>query len=215
MPPPGQANTLSSTAPIVKATAKGCLKTPGGLHTYYADAINAAQNALAAEQTARGGTSANPNLGGQNVIVLLSDGSASSTSAQMGPPETAQSTYECGQAVVATQNAATAGTKVIVVYYDDDSETCSDTATAPGLASQEIGTITSSCTATKLIANAPAKTANGNPTFAQDPALFYSTDSNSGFCPSPGNPNYTSINAIFKQIVENLTNARLVPVGTD
>ena len=60
----------------------------------------------------------------------------------MGPLEIAQSTYECGAAVVASQNAAKNGTTVYVVYYDDNSPGCNDTAAAPGQGSK----FTSSCT---------------------------------------------------------------------
>ena len=42
------AATLTAGSNIVKATAQGCLGTPGGLGTYYADAITAAQTALVA-----------------------------------------------------------------------------------------------------------------------------------------------------------------------
>ena len=211
-PPTGGTGTLTTSSDIVKATTPGCLGTPGGLGTYYADAISAAQAALAAEQTARGGTLANPSLGGQNVMVLLSDGAASASAGatgQMGPLETAQSTQECEQAILAAQAAAKAGTKVYVIYYDDGSATCNDTTftKAPGVTAK----ITSSCTAMQLIANAPAPgTTNG---FTNDqPLLFYSIDGTGSPCPSANS--YTTVADIFRHIVSTLTNARLVPVNT-
>ena len=94
----------------------------------------------------------------------------------MGPLESAQSTYECGAAIVASQNAAKNGTTMYVVYYDDGSPSCNDTAKAPGLGSK----ITSSYTAMQQIANAPGATAG---TFVNDqPKLFYSTDGTSAPC---------------------------------
>ena len=57
--------SLNTSSNIVKITGSGCLKTPGGLGTYYADAITAAQNALVAEQAAR---VAAGGQGGTNVI---------------------------------------------------------------------------------------------------------------------------------------------------
>jgi hypothetical protein len=194
---------LNASSAIVKATAQGCLGTPGGLHTYYADAINAAQDALVAVQAAR---VAAGNQAGQNVIILLSDASASSTPQQMGPLETAQASYECGAAVVAAQNAAKAGTTVYGIYFDDGSPGCNDTAVAPGLSS----IITSSCTAMQLIANGPGATAG---TYVNDQSkLFYSADGTSAPCKS--SQPYTSIHQIFQQVVATLTNARLVPAGT-
>jgi Flp pilus assembly protein TadG len=209
------ASTLSSTSDIVKATNTGCLGTPGGLGTYYADAISAAQTALVAQQNANT-TAGRP--AGENVIILLSDGAASSSSGatgQMGPLLTAQATYECGAAVLASQAAAAAGhtvagtgTKVYAVFYDDNGGGCNDTAKAPGLSS----VMTSACTAMQLIANAPS---SSSPYFVNDqPKLFYSTDGNSKSATCPSASSYTSISQIFQQIVASLTNARLVPVGT-
>ena len=65
--------SLNTSSNIVKITGSGCLKTPGGLGTYYADAITAAQSALVTEQAAR---VAAGGQGGTNVIVLLTDGNA-------------------------------------------------------------------------------------------------------------------------------------------
>ena len=144
------ATTLNTSSNIVKVTKPGCLKAPGGLGTYYADAIGAAQSALVAEQTAR------KNAGqpaGTNVIILLSDGAASSSSAQMGPLESANINSECHAAITAAQNAAAAGktvaaagTWVFAIYFDDGSNTCSDT------------TSITSCSAMQQIANTPIPT---------------------------------------------------------
>ena len=174
------AATLNASSNIVKVTAKGCLGTPGGLGTFYADAITAAQNALVTAQNAR---IAAGQPGGTNVLVLLSDGAAASSPAQMGPLKTTQVNQECHLAITAAQAAATAGTWVYAIYYDDGSTTCSDTTTI------------SSCTTMQDIAS--------------DPTKFYSTDGTAGPCVSKSN--YTTVAAIFQAIGYSLTTARLLP----
>ncbi len=165
--------SLNTSSNIVKITGSGCLKTPGGLGTYYADAITAAQNALVAEQAARvvaGGQ------GGTNVIVLLTDGGATSTSAQMGPLKSASN--ECAAAVTAARTAAAAGTEVYAVYYDDNgtSSTCTtDTGSYAGAAPN------GACYALQQLADAPGTTAG---THVNDPAKFYSADGTASPCPS-------------------------------
>ena len=174
------AATLNASSNIVKVTAKGCLGTPGGLGTFYADAITAAQSALV---TAQNGRIAAGQPGGTNVLVLLSDGAATSSAGQMGPLKTTQVNQECHQAITAAQAAATAGTWVYAIYYDDGSTTCSDTTTI------------SSCTTMQDIAS--------------DPTKFYSTDGTAGPCVSKSN--YTTVSAIFQAIGYSLTTARLLP----
>lgn len=108
------ATTLTASSEIVKAVggASGCPGTQaiGGLGTYYAGAITAAQSALTASARA----------GATNVIVLVSDGDASST--KMG---TLNATNQCQQAVTAAQNAAKLGTWVYSVAYGASSPSCS------------------------------------------------------------------------------------------
>jgi hypothetical protein len=141
--------SLNTSSNIVKITGSGCLKTPGGLGTYYADAISAAQSALVTEQAARvaaGGP------GGTNVIVLLTDGGATSSSAQMGPLKSTSN--ECAAAVAPAQAAAASGTIVYTVYYDDNgtSSTCTnDTGSYAGAAPN------GACYTLQQLANAPAR----------------------------------------------------------
>lgn len=195
------ATSLNTSSDIVKITARGCLGTPGGLGTYYADAVSAAQNALVAEQAARvaaGGP------GGQNVIVLLTDGNATSSSTQMGPLKS--TTGECQAAVTAAQAAASAGTKVYAVYYDDNgtASTCSDdTGSYAGAAPK------GACYTLQQIANSPGTTTG---TYINDPAKFYSTDGTASPCPS--NNNYSTITEIFQNIAASLETARLIPNTT-
>jgi Flp pilus assembly protein TadG len=203
------ATTLSSTSDIVEITsitkATPCLGTPGGLGTYYADAISAAQAALVAEQAANV-TAKQP--AGQNVIIFMSDGNASSSATQMGPLKS--TTGECQAAVTAAQNAAAAGTTVYTIYYDDNGTT--PTCTNPDV---DTGNYTGAapkgaCYTLQQMADAPGATAG---TYVNDqPKLFYSIDGTSSPCPA--NSSYTTIADIFQHIVSTLTNARLVPVGT-
>ncbi|MBV8455104.1 MAG: hypothetical protein JO122_00635 [Acetobacteraceae bacterium] len=197
--------SLNTSSNIVKITTitggTPCLGTPGGLGTYYADAISAAQSTLVAEQAARvaaGGP------GGTNVIVLLTDGNATSSATQMGPLKS--TTGECQAAVTAAQNAAKAGTKVYAVYYDDNGtgSTCTyDSGSYAGAAPN------GACYTLQQIANAPGSTTG---TYANDPALFYSTDGTSSPCPS--NNNYNTIKTIFQNIATSLQTARLIPNNT-
>jgi hypothetical protein len=192
---------LNTSSNIVKITGSGCLKTPGGLGTYYADAISAAQNALVTEQAAR---VAAGGQGGTNVIVLLSDGSATATSTQMGPLKSASN--ECAAAVTAAQAAAAAGTEVYAVYYDDNgtSSTCStDTGSYAGAAPN------GACYTLQQLASAAGTTAG---TYVNDPAKFYSTDGTASPCPSKNN--YSTIRTIFQNIATSLETARLIPNST-
>jgi hypothetical protein len=179
---------LNAASNIVKLTAAGCIKNPGGLGTFYADAITAAQTALIAEQNAR---IAAGQPGGTNVIVLLSDGAATSSQQQMGPLKTAQVNQECHLAIAAAQAAATAGTWVYSIYYDDGSTTCSDTTTI------------NSCSAMQQIAS--------------DPSKYFSTDGTAtkNGCTST-NP-ATSISQIFQNVgvsIHSATNTRMLPDNT-
>ena len=130
-------------------TKNNCLGTPGGLGTFDTDAITAAQTALVAQQNLR---IAAGQPAGTNVIILLSDGAATSSSAQMGPLETANVNQECHAAISAAQAAAKAGTWVYAIYYDDGSPDCS-----------ELASITS-CLTMQKIASSPSTYPNPDPT---------------------------------------------------
>jgi Flp pilus assembly protein TadG len=195
------ASSLNSSSNIVKITGSGCLGTPGGLGTFYADAISAAQTALVAEQSAR---IAAGGVGGTNVIILLTDGNATSSSTQMGPLKS--TTGECKAAVTAAQTAAAAGTKVYAVYYDDNgtSSTCTtDTGSYAGSAPD------GACYTLQQIANSPGTTAG---TYVNDPSKFYSIDGTSSPCPSKNN--YSTIESIFDAIAQSVETSRLIPNGT-
>ena len=201
--------TLNSSSYIVKAIGgkSGCtsMQAPGGLGTYYAGVIYAAQAALKAEQTAYPGS--------QNAIVLVSDGDATASCQQMGAtssscPSPAPSgatnggTYpswknECGQAITAAQAAATAGTRVYTVAYGAETSGCStDTSgTYAGV---------TPCEALKDMASSST--------------YFYSDYNQSGSgidssCVGTGSLD-TNLSTIFQEIASSLSNARLIPTGT-
>jgi Flp pilus assembly protein TadG len=104
------ATTLATTSNINKAVGAGgsncssSLQAIGGVGTYFADAITAAQANLVAGNT----------TGYQNVIVLLSDGDAGASSGNMASAKYAN---QCKQAVTAAQNVAKAGTWIYSIAY--------------------------------------------------------------------------------------------------
>ncbi len=122
-----RATSLSSSSNIVEAAGGKCgcagLQAIGGVGTYYAQVIYAAQAALVAEQ-ALFPTS-------QNVIILLSDGDANATSADMpGPQHSSGSRYTRPRNRSAIRRSrrlkppATAGTRVYSVAYGAEASGC-------------------------------------------------------------------------------------------
>jgi hypothetical protein len=105
--------TLSTSSNLVKAArggASGCqqgLSAIGGVQTFYADAITAAQSALVN----------NGRSGVQKVIILLSDGDANSQSGNMPSGEY---NNQCKEGVTAASAATTAGTWVYSIAYGAD-----------------------------------------------------------------------------------------------
>lgn len=118
------ATALTATSNLALAsqgvsTCPQGVSSVGGVGTFYAGAINAAQAALVTEAASR------PNS--QNVLILLSDGDASATSGNMSGYPTTQ---QCHQAITASQNAQAAGTRVYSVAYGSATTGCS-TDTSP------------------------------------------------------------------------------------
>ena len=106
----GSNPTLNTSSNLVIAAGgggSGCqqgMKAVGGVGTYYADAINAAQSAL----TSDGRT------GIQKVIILLSDGDASAKSTNM---PSGKANNQCHEAITAASSATAAGTWVYSLAY--------------------------------------------------------------------------------------------------
>jgi len=113
------ATTLSASSYLAKAAAApGCtpgIQAIGGFGTYYADAITAAQTALAAN--------GRPTI--QKVIILLTDGDANASSSNM---PSAKKNNQCHEAITAATAATAAGTWVYSIAYGastDASGSCS------------------------------------------------------------------------------------------
>jgi Flp pilus assembly protein TadG len=133
----GTATTLSTGSHLVIAAGAGgtgCtqgIQAIGGYGTYYADAITAAQTALA--------SNGRPNV--QKAIILLSDGDASASDSNM---PVAKEDNQCHEAITAAQTATAAGTWVFSIAYGsstDASGSCSTDSPAISACStmQQIG----------------------------------------------------------------------------
>jgi hypothetical protein len=187
---------------LVKASGglSGCtlMTNTSGEGTYLAGAIYAAQSALVAEQAGFPGS--------QNVLILISDGAANTSSGNMytgGLALTTTGLYpsvkqQCAQAVTAGQNIATANlfgngaipTKVYSVAYGAS-------AAASDCSSDSSPTITP-CVTMQHIASSPQN-------FFSDSTA----SQNSGACISASRPT-TGISQIFTIIAGDLAVAHLV-----
>jgi Flp pilus assembly protein TadG len=186
--------TLSTTSNIVKASGGGgssCatgLQAVGGVGTYFAGVIKAAQAALVAQQKANPGT--------QNVLIILSDGDASATATNMPNASTSTGTYastknQCHQAITAAAAATAAGPNVYAVAYGATSSGCSTDSPA-----------ITPCATMQQIASATQY-------FYSD----YTATGGSSSCISSAQST-TGLNQIFTRIAGDLTVGRLIPDGT-
>jgi len=180
----GQVNTSSGIVQALGGASSNCsgISAPGGLGTFYAQAIAAANTAL----TNLSKTQTPP---GQNAIVLLSDGIATASTSQLGNiyGTASNSNYvygkECAAAITTAAAAKLTGTTIYTVAYLGG-----EAANAPSCS--DGGDTASACATMKSIA-----------TSASD---FYSdTCSNAG--------STQSLNQIFSSIAYSLTKARLIP----
>lgn len=185
--------TLSSSSNIVAAIGgkSGCtgLQAIGGVGTYYAQAIYAAQSYLVTEQ-GKFPTS-------QNVMIILGDGNVSSSSSDMPGASTTSGTYmssvqECHQAVTAAQAATAAGTKVYSVAYGAEASGCS-TDTKPAI---------TPCQTMQQMASSSSY-------FYSD----YTATGGSSACISAAQP-ITGLNQIFTTILTDLKTVKLIPNNT-
>jgi len=200
-------NWSSGLVDAVGAGTSNCgVGTPGGEGTFYAGAIVAAQQYLTANHTT--------NV--QDIMIVLSDGDASSSSTQMGGSVNQtvsksdiagmnnslwSSTGECKQAV----NAATWAQK----------QTQSD-GTSTKIYSISYGSETSGCSTDTSPTMTPCQTMSG---IASQPVsrYFFSVPQNGGttVCTGEGYPSVpiTQLNQVFTTIAGDLTSARLIPNG--
>lgn len=220
------ASTLNSSSNLVKAAGYGSCKgisAPGGEGTYYAQAIKAAQTALVAEKAIDGyanvmmiitdgdatacNTSANTSAGGngcskgQSSQIVATSGTLDGTGS--GTSVTYPSALgECGQAVLAANAVATAGTTVFTFAYGaETSGSCLTDAKYTNPITTNGGAWTTGGQACAAIAAMASAQAN-----------FYSDDANG--CSSPSNSSVTQITSMFTDAFASLSQARLIPVGS-
>jgi hypothetical protein len=205
------------------------ISAPGGEGTYYAQVIYAAQTALLAQQAANPGSqnaiillsdgdatacasNANTTAGACNTKsqLVASEGTLNGTGTKTSNPTGYESyTYPsalgmCGQAVLAAQAAATAGTTVYTIGYGAE--------TSGGCVSDKT-----------YSASVGTKGGNWGPgdqpcqalaAMASSAVNFYSDDGDGCEATAPTNQNLTKLTAIFRAIVDNMSSPRLIPNGT-
>ena len=205
------------------------IQAPGGEGTYYAQVIYAAQAALLVQQAANPGSqnaiillsdgdatacasNANTTAGACNTKsqLVATQGTLNGT----GTKTTNASGYQsfaypsalgmCGQAVLAAQAAATAGTTVYTIGYGSaTSGGCTSDATNSATVSTNgggWGPHDQPCQAMAAMASAQVN--------------FYSDDGAGCQASAPTNQNLTKLTAIFRAITANLSSPRLIPNGT-
>jgi Flp pilus assembly protein TadG len=196
-------NNLSSSSNIVIATGgtsgTPCtgIQTPGGDGTYYAGAIDSAQEAL---MTAASGTTS------KMVMIIMSDGDADSsmicktwktsnptqcqTYVSSNGTNYGSSIDQCQQAIAAAQNATSLGTTVYTIAYQSPSSGCG---------SDSSGSMAhlSPCTTMKYMSS----------NYPTDTSHFFSDGSAASSCGVGG---YT-LPTIFSQIEASFGAGRLIP----
>jgi len=229
------ATTLNQAAPIVIAAGdsgqSNCtgIKAPGGEGTYYAQVISAAQAALVTQQAAHPGS--------QNAIILLTDGNATAcasnantnagacnTSSQLvasegtlngtGTHTSNPNGYQsyaypsalgmCGQAVLAAQSAAANGTTVYTIGYGSP--------TSGGCLSDH--TYSANVNTAGGVWGPGKQPCQALAAMASTATNFYSDDGDGCEATAPSNQNLTKLTAIFRAIVDNMGEPRLIPTGT-
>jgi Flp pilus assembly protein TadG len=200
----GKLNTSSTLVQAVGGKT-GCngLQAVGGQGTYFAQAVNKAQSLLHTLSSTNGE---------QNVMIILSDGDASSGSFSGAAPSHI-GTDECQQAIVAANNAKTAGTWVYVVGYGVASGGCSTDTTLYGKGNVTGYTSTTALTGTKNItACHTLQTMAGNAANYSIPSpasSYFYADSSSTGCASPNPSN--GVSTLFTDIGSALLGTRLLP----
>lgn len=182
-------NTSSHLVLAARGGKAGCtegISAVGGVATFYADAITAAQAALV--------SNSRPNV--QKVIILLSDGDANTGTNDPNDISAAEKPNECHEGITAAQAATAAGTWVYSVFYSSGS-----TLTTP--------TPTSCSTDT----NSPISACSTMQQIASDPTKFFADTAGTSTCTSAAH-SITDLNAIFQYIATDASSARLLPAST-
>ena len=209
----------------------GCsgLQTPGGEGTYYAQAIYAAQAALITQQTNNPGTknamiiltdgdatacasNAYTSGGACNTKsqIVATEGTLNGTGTSTSNPSGYKSyTYpsalgECGQAVLAAQYAASAGTTVYTIGYGAE--------TSGGCASDKTYSATVTTNGGSWApGNQPCQALAA---MASAAVNFYSDDGAGCQATAPSNQAITKLTAIFRAIFDQMSTPRLIPNST-
>jgi len=205
------------------------IQAPGGEGTYYAQVIYAAQTALLAQQASNPGSqnaiilltdgnatacasNANTTAGAcsSSSQLMASEGTLNGTGTKTSNPTGYQSyAYPsalgmCGQAVLAAQAAATAGTTMYTIGYGSPTSggCLSDKtySTSVGTNGGSWGPGDQPCQALAAMASSAVN--------------FYSDDGQGCEATAPSNQNLTKLTAIFRAIVDNMSSPRLIPNGT-
>lgn len=116
-------NTSSNLVKAARGGASGCtagLTVYGGVGTYYADAVTAAQNYLTTYGRA----------GSSKMIILLSDGDANASASNM---PSSKKNNQCHEGITAAKAAQSAGMTVVTIGYGSPSSGCS-TDSSPSIA---------------------------------------------------------------------------------
>ena len=183
------------------------MPTPGGEGTFYAGAIISAQQYLTLNHTA----------GVQDIMILLSDGNASASSAQMGGTvnqsvvisgmnnKLYSATAECTQAVAAANYAKTTtqsdgtATEVYSISYGSETSGCTSGESVPAIASNPANT---PCATMANIASTPL-----TQYFFSVPQTISGKTSTicSGAVP------ITTLDQVFTTIAGDLMSSRLIP----
>jgi len=209
----------------------GCsgLQAPGGEGTYYAQVIYAAQAALATQQSNNPGSrnamiiltdgdatacasNANTTAGACNTKseIVATEGTLNGTGTKTTNASGYESyTYpsalgECGQAVLASQYAATQGTTVYTIGYGTETSG---------------GCLTDATYSATVTTNGGSWKPGDQPcaamaAMASSQLNFYSDDGNGCEATSPSNQSITALTAIFRAITNNMTVPRLIPNGS-
>ena len=205
------------------------IQAPGGEGTYYAQVLYAAQAALLVQQAANPGSqnaiimltdgdatacasNANTSAGACNTKsqLMASEGTLNGTGTKTSNASGYESpTYpsalgECGQAVLAAQAAAKAGTTVYTIGYGAETSG---------------GCTTDETYSTSVSTNGGSWRAGDQPcqaiaAMASAQVNFYSDDGSGCEATAPTNQNLTKLTAIFRAIVDNMSSPRLIPKGT-
>jgi Flp pilus assembly protein TadG len=218
----------SSWLVIAAGGNSGCsgVQAPGGAGTYYAQVIYAAQAALVTQQANNPGsknaiiilTDGDATACASNAYttggacnskaqLVATEGTLNGTGTNTSNPSGYKSyAYpsalgECGQAVLAAQAAANAGTTVYTIGYGSPtSGSCLTDKTYSTSVTTNGGTWGPGKQACQAIAAMASAQVN-----------FYSDDGSGCQATAPSNQSLTKLTAIFRAITNNLTSPRLIP----